>query len=195
MEGGAKPRYKPPFASIAQRSSATTSGAARLIALGLNAKGSNIQASRLSNIDNSIGQELDQVDLRFENLRDKIGFVAAFNALKDPHEDFDEAKTSLTRKFEWDEWELSDGDDVITPAKQTSANAELKPLHKVKAGQVDSSAPFSQPRRGLAVDPTNHPDGRADIVPLVAASLDSKFRSQQFLGGNSMAAPRKYGNN
>ena len=201
VEDGAKTSYifrSKPFGSIAQRSSATASGAAGSIALGLTATGSNVQASRFSEIDNSDSQELDWVTLGFDYTLDRAAFVAALKALIDPHEFLYEAEThdsnrqsleergSLTRKYES---AVFDADDVIPPAKQTSANPKLTPLHKAEAGQVNSSAPLSQPRRGLAGEPTNHPDGRADMVPLVAASLDSKFRPQKVLAGNSTIHP------
>ena len=175
-----------PFASIAQRPSATNSGAAGLIALRLTAIGFNVQASRLSEIDNSDSQELDWVKLGFDETEDRAAFVAALNALIDPHEFLYEAEThgsnpqslgergSLTRKYES---AVFDADDCVTPAKQTSANPELTPLHKAKAGQVNSSAPLSQPRRGLAGDSTNHPDRRADMRPSFAGSLDSNLES------------------
>lgn len=195
VEDGKWTSYKSqskPFASIAQRSSA--SSAAALIALGLTATESRVQALRLSEIDSSIGLELDWVRLKFGNIEEEMHFTATFNELKDPHEHVDEAEPhgynrkslrkqgSLTRKYES---AVIDADDVIPPAKQTNADPELTPLHRAKAGQVNSSAPLSQPRRDLAGDSTNHPEGRADMIPLVAGSLDSKFGSRRGLAGNS----------
>ena len=157
-----------------------------MIALGLTATGSNGQASRLSEIGNSIGQELDYIQLNFAHIKDGEAFVDEFNALKDPYGSLYEAEThgsnrkslgergSLTRKYQS---AVFDADDVIPPAKQTSANAELTPLHKAKTGQVDSSAPLSQLRRDLAGDSTNHPDGRANVFPLVAGSLGPSLES------------------
>lgn len=161
------------------------------------------QLAKLSKFKNSIDHELEWVkwvELEFRDIKDERRFKAAFNALKDLHGSVYKAEThspkrksfgepvTLTRHFGWGElgdWEISNKDNMIPPAKQASAKPESTPLHGVKAGLVDSPAPRSQPRRGLAGDSTNHPDGRADITPSVTASLNSKFRSQQGLAGNS----------
>ena len=191
---GYRSRSKP-FASITQRSSGTTSGAAELIALGLT--GPNVRASRLSEIDNFRVQELSWVELKFENIQVEKRFNAAFNALKATHGTLYKAEThspkcksfaepvSLTMNYDGDKSKISEEEDAIPPAKQTSANPALTPLHGAKAGQVDSSAPRSLPQRSLAGGSTIHSDGTAGTIPSVTASLDSKFRPQQGLTGNS----------
>ena len=145
---GYRSRSKP-FARITQRSSATTSGAAELIALGW--KDFNVRASRLSEIDQFNIEELDWVELEFKNIEGKMDFRAAFNALKDPHGSLSEAETI--------------------------------------ADQVKASAPRPRPQQGLVGSPTIHPDRRADIMPSVTASLDSKVRLQQDLAGDSTNYP------
>ena len=180
--GGAKTSYQqiPSLSgTFVNRSSATASGAAGLIASGLTATGSNVQASRLSEIDNSDSQELDWVKLRFDEIEDRAAFVAALNALIDPQEFLYEAEThgssrqslgergSLTRKYESS---LFDVDYVVLPAEQMSANPELTLLHKAKAGEVNSPESLSRSRRGLAGDSSIDYDGRADIIPSIAGS-------------------------
>ena len=159
------------------------------------------QVSRFSKFVNSIGQGIKWVVLGFKNIDDEMRFKATVNALKDPHGSLYEAEThspkrkafaepvSLTRKYTSDEGEISEEEDVVPPAKQTSANPKLTPLHETKAEQVDSSAPRSRPRRGLAGDPTNRPDETAGIIRSATASPDSKLRPQQGLVGNPTIHP------
>ena len=194
--GGAKTSYQqiPSLSgTFVNRSSATASGAAGLIASGLTATGSNVQASRLSEIDNSDSQELDWVKLRFDEIEDRAAFVAALNALIDPQEFLYEAEThgssrqslgergSLTRKYESS---LFDVDYVVLPAEQMSANPELTLLHKAKAGEVNSPESLSRSRRGLAGDSSIPYNGWANLMPLTADSLDFEFQSQQGLAGD-----------
>ena len=141
---------------------------------------------KLSKFNNSIDHKLVWVELRFANKEDERRFKAAYEAeTHSPKRKAFAEPVSLTRKYDGDKWDISDEDDVIPPAKQTSANPALTPLQGAKAGQVDSSAPRSQPQRSLAGDSTIHPDRMADIIPSLTASLDSKFRPQQGLAGNS----------
>ena len=71
---------------LADRSSATASGAVRSSALGLTVMESWVQASRLSEIDSFIGQELQSVELEFRTVKDKVDFEAAFDVLKHQYE-------------------------------------------------------------------------------------------------------------
>ena len=209
---GYRSRSKP-FARITQRSSATTSGAAELIALGW--KESNVRASRLSEIDQFNIEELDWVELGFKNIRGKMDFRAAFDALNDPRGSLHEAETIA------DQVKASAprprprrglvGSPTIHPDRRAdiirsitaSPESKFRPqqglvgsptIHPDRRADIIRSITASpeskfRPQQGLVGSPTIHPDRRADIMPSVTASLDSKVRLQQDLAGDSTNHP------
>ncbi len=89
-------------------------------------------------------QELEPVQLEFKHMEDKVNFEAAFDALKGQHETvLREEKRHSNNKFPMEEGSFTrkyvsaavDAENVITPVAQKSANTEITPFYKAKAGQ------------------------------------------------------------